>query len=201
MNVDGIEWTAEPWLPYLATAHIAAFDPQQVFEWGSGGSTVWFAERGVPVLYSVESNARWHEVVGQELDRRGLVVPHRLLVPPEPGDVGPDKADPDHYKSGSTELGPCNFKAYCSVIDACAMFDLVLVDGMARASCLKHAARHVRTGGCLVLDNTDRDYYLQRTLPLFEGWERVDFFGHGPLLDYPWRCTVFHNNRKYNHER
>lgn len=202
MNVDGIPWTAEPWLPYRATDHLLTLDVKTAFEWGSGGSTIFLkAVMGVEALYSVEHVARWQEAVKAECAERRLKNITWRLIPPDPGDVGPDKANPAHYKSGSTELGPCNFKQYCSVIDGLGLFDLVLIDGMARASCLKHAVAHVKPGGCLMLDNTDRPYYLEQTLSLFAEWERIDFHGYGPILAYSWTCTAFHNTRKVDYDR
>lgn len=215
MDVAGKVWTDEPWLPYQATKFIDSLHPGFVFEWGSGGSTLHFTRMsGLNRLVTVEHEPAWFKAVCHRLgiepwglrgkshhqemfDRKGLSVEY-FCIPPEPGDIGPDKANPDHYKSGSTELGPCNFREYASAIDRLGLFDLILVDGMARASCLKHAVSHVKPGGVLVLDNTDdnRSYYLQNTLAYFTGWERIDFFGYGPILDYPWRCTAFVNNRK-----
>lgn len=219
MEVAGKVWTDEPWLPYQVTRFIDALHPATVFEWGSGGSTLHFTRMPcVRQVVTVEHEPVWFEAVCRVLSqepwglqggsylremfsRKGLSVEYRC-IPPEPGDVGPDKANPDHYKSGSTELGPCNFREYAEAIDEQGEFDLILVDGMARASCLKHAVSHVRLGGVLVLDNTDenREYYLRDTLGYFANWERVDFFGYGPILTYPWRCTAFVNKQKADYE-
>lgn len=184
-----IPWTPEPWLPFLATEYIRSLKPGSVFEWGSGGSTLFFISLGVSGLVSVEHDPAWFEAIRQELARRNLRPGEYHLVPYETGEIGPDKAEPEHYKSGSTELGPVNFKRYASFIDSYEPFDLVLVDGMARAACLKHAVGKVKPGGWLVLDNSDRGYYLEKTGPLFEGWERITFYGYGPILAYMWQTT------------
>lgn len=195
MSIDHIDWTPEPWLPYLVTDYIMEIiQPMSVFEWGSGGSTVMFLQNNVIRLVSVEDNPAWYLRIGDELQKRGLAHPDYRLIPCEQGEIGPDKSDPTHYKSGSTELGPVNFRAYANVIDNKFPFDLVLVDGMARASCLAHAAAKVKPGGWLVLDNTgDRPYYLEKTRHLFDGWETVVIDGHGPILDYPWQTTMMRN--------
>jgi hypothetical protein len=44
-----------------------------------------------------------------------------------------------------------------------------LVDGRARPACLVHGMPKVKVGGLLVLDNSDRDYYLELTLPMIQG--------------------------------
>lgn len=194
MSVDDIPWTPEPWLPYSVTKFIRqVIQPHNVFEWGSGGSTVMFLEMGC-WLVSIEHDPAWYDRINGQLKNRTLAHYHYRLIPYEQGEIGPDKADPTHYKSGSTELGPVNFRAYCSVIVDGPPFDLVLVDGMARASCLAHAAGKVKPGGWLVLDNTgDRPYYLEKTHHLFAGWETVVIDGRGPILDYPWQTTILRN--------
>lgn len=207
MEVAGKVWTEEPWLPYQATRFIdRCCKLERVFEYGMGGSTLFFYNHLHNIeLVSVDHDPTWYLAVLEKLGANCQVATtfQSFILPPVPGDIGPDKANPDHYKSGSTELGPCNFREYASAIDRLGLFDLILVDGMARASCLKHAVSHVKPGGVLVLDNTDdnRSYYLQNTLAYFTDWERIDFFGYGPILDYPWRCTAFVNNRKASYEQ
>ena len=195
-----------PWLPYLATDYIKRLKPQKVFEWGSGESTLFFVDEvKVSNLVSIEHDREWYNTISsRQKDYPANYYEHRY-IPFEQGEIGPDKANPMHYKSGSTQLGSVNFKKYATVIDSYDKFDLILIDGMARASCLHHAFNHVALGGCIVLDNTgDRPYYLEQTAHLFgnyeAGWERIDFMGYGPILDYKWQTTFFINKRKADYE-
>lgn len=188
----------KPWLPYLATEYIKQLNPKLVFEWGSGESTLFFYKiDGIIRLVSIEHNQEWYEKTNFN--------PHHYkleyhLVPLSQGTIGSNPANPIHYKSASTELGEVNFKRYASIIDEYGKFDLILIDGMARASCLYHAASHVAEGGCIVLDNAEREYYLQNTAFLFEGWERIEFTGYGPQLDYQWKTLFLVNKRKRHYE-
>lgn len=196
---------SKPWLPYLATDYILRLHPRDIFEWGSGESTLFWVELGVKHLVSIEHNQDWYNKVNERIPKFTTATFGYFLIPYEPGEIGPDKANPLHYKSGSTELGPVNFKNYASAIDSYGQFDLILMDGMARASCLYHAINHVKPGGCIVLDNTgDRPYYLEQTAHLFgnyeAGWERIDFMGYGPILAYKWQTTVFINKGKADYE-
>ena len=192
-----------PWLPYLVTDYITTrFKPRKVLEWGSGESTLFFAKQGLFELISIEHDLEWHVKLSQVLPSW---VTYRY-IPFEHGSIGPDKANPTHYKSGSTNLGDVNFKRYCSAIDDYGKFDLVLIDGMARVSCLAHAYSHVADGGCIVLDNTgDRPYYLEQTAHLFgdyeSGWETIKFMGYGPILAYKWETTIFIKRTKQDYER
>lgn len=194
-----LPWTPEPWLPYLVTEYITQLKPQTVFEWGSGGSTLFFVQMNLARFVSIEHDQKWYDEIWARLK------PYQdqyHLIPFEEGEIGSNKGNPAHYKSGSTELGPVNFKNYASAIDNYGQFDLILVDGMARASCLHHAASHVREGGWLVLDNTgDRPYYLAQTGYLFKDWESIKFFGYGPILAYEWETTIFRNTRKGNYDK
>ena len=188
-----------PWLPYLVTDYIKQLHLNRVFEWGSGGSTIFFSKR-VPFFVSIEHDVEWYNKT------KPLLKPEDKynLIPYESDSIGPDKANPTHYKSGSTQLGDVNFKRYASAIDDYGKFDLILIDGMARASCLAHAYSHVTDGGCIVLDNTgDRPYYLEQTAHLFgnyeSGWETITFMGYGPILDYKWETTVFIKRTKQDY--
>ncbi len=191
-----------PWLPYLATDYIKQIQPKRVFEWGSGESTLFFLSMGLKQLITIEHDIEWYGKVKYPSN-----IPYTYgfhLIPFEQGSIGSDKANPAHYKSGSTNLGDVNFKRYCSAIDNYGKFDLILIDGMARASCLSHAYSHVADGGCIVLDNTgDRPYYLEQTAHLFgnyeKGWETIKFMGYGPILDYKWETTVFIKRTKQDY--
>lgn len=191
-----------PWLPYQATAFINYISPDTIFEWGAGGSTIFFLQRGARVV-SIEHDERWATEVGQSIGSMTIRFNNysSFTIPYEPGDIGPDYSNPAHYKSYDTRLPPANFKNYCSFIDNYEQFDLILVDGRARASCLAHAVSHVKSGGWLVLDNSERDWYLKNTLHLFDGWERVDFLGYGPQLECQWQTTFFRNVDKSFYER
>ena len=58
-----------------------------------------------------------------------------------------------------------NFKNYSSKISEFSndFFDIVLVDGRSRPSCLHHSLEKIKRNGILVLDNSDRTYYLEQT--------------------------------------
>lgn len=194
-----------PWLPYLVTDYIRRLKPKRVFEWGSGESTLFFFGLGVRNLISVEHSQEWFDSTNKKLSDNNTIHVSYYLIPYESGSLGSDKANPSHYRSGSTNLGDVNFKRYVSVIDSYGKFDLILIDGMTRASCLYRAFNHVAEGGCIVLDNTgDRPYYLEQTAHLFgnweSGWERITFMGYGPILDYKWETSIFINKVKASYE-
>jgi hypothetical protein len=84
--------------------------------------------------------------------------------------------------SSSLKLLDLSFENYCQAIDRypADAFDLVVVDGRARPSCVFHARSRVRPGGYLMVDDAERPEYAEG-LQLLEGWPRTDFSGPVPF--------------------
>jgi predicted O-methyltransferase YrrM len=100
-----------------------------VFEWGSGESTAFFAERVASVV-SVEHDKAWKDAVEAVLYEHKLQA--QVLLLPE-------------------KLMPCAISSYPD-----QHFDLVFVDGLdrTRVQCCEQAMPKVKPGGWLVLDDS-----------------------------------------------
>ena len=166
-----------PWLTYGAVDWLGTVvgPGSRVFEFGSGGSSCIFLDRGAE-LTSVEHDADWHA-------RMRAVVPQspgaRLrLVEPRP--LSPGQSDRS-YVSTKVDGVPRDYEAYARSIDSepDESFDLVLVDGRARVACVRHARAKVRLGGYLVLDDSARPEYAAAA-QLLAGWPIRRFGGLGP---------------------
>lgn len=114
----------------------------RVFEYGSGGSTLFCARRARSV-YSVEDNPEWFGRVTQELMARKLTNVTLKLCP---FDVRNPQtfADSDYLRAMPDEA-----------------FDVIIVDGseewiQVRPLCFRMAEAHVRPGGLIVLDDAWR---------------------------------------------
>jgi len=97
-------------------------------EWGSGRSTIWFAER-VRSLVSVEHNPDWYGRISTELKARGLK---------------------------NVEYHLCeDAQEYSRLADNFPLesFDFCLVDGEARDHCALKAISLVKPGGIVIVDN------------------------------------------------
>jgi hypothetical protein len=184
-----------PWITFDAIDAIRRRlrEGMRVFEYGSGGSTLYWLRHGAK-LCSIEHDAAWYELVRSRVPR-GARVDYRLVEadPPAPAGEPLDPADPSAYASADAVFSGRTFRRYASQIDGFpdGSFDLILVDGRARPACLHHAAPKVRCGGLLVLDNADRAYYLARTGADLAGFEREIHAGVGPLNRAPWRTDVY----------
>jgi len=153
-----------PWLTFLAIEFLEEFlEPHMaVCEYGSGGSTLFFARR-VRELVSIEHDPQWHKRVQEALVARriGNVTSMLRVAEPAQGSGKGSPSDPKTYRSGAPNYDSKTFIAYASAIDRYSneAFHLVLVDGRARPSCIMHAWSKVRVGGYLVVDQSERERY------------------------------------------
>ncbi len=173
-----------PWWTYDAIDHIeqvldARPDDLRVFEYGSGASTFWLARRAREI-HTVEHHAGFAKTIGPELAKLEDVTFH--LVEPERS---------EHPAIGSLKSGNAglDFKAYVTTIDAVGgLFDVVVIDGRARAACLRAAIPHLAENGIIVFDNTRRRRYRKAIEK--SGLVETRFTGLTPTLPYPEQTSV-----------
>jgi predicted O-methyltransferase YrrM len=186
-----------PWITFGAIDYVEGFlrarasAPVRVFEYGSGGSTLFWAARGASCV-SVEHDEQWFDILRRRVTH--LPVDCRLVLPERgAGRAGGDPADPTLYQSTDAAFLDCTFRRYAQTIDQFAdeSFDIALVDGRARPSCVLHALPKVRRGGILVLDNADRGHYTRLMEPYLAGFQRIVFAGVTPALRELSRTDVF----------
>jgi uncharacterized membrane protein YbhN (UPF0104 family) len=166
-----------PWWTFEAADAVDAFLRERpgarVFEWGAGASTLWLARRAGTVT-SVEHDADWAASLEPMLPDNAAV----RLVAPGPAGAGAVRSE----KPGFEGL---DFGDYVAAIDDVpGDFDLIVVDGRARAACLDRALTRVTPGGIVVLDNVERARYraaLERHPGLSVRWTG----GRTPALPYP----------------
>jgi hypothetical protein len=170
---------AQPWMPYRAISWLEhnVDRSQTVFEYGSGGGTLFLAQRAGEV-HSVEHDREWYEATRTALDEAGADVDY-VLAEPSPIDGPEPPYGADSFTS--TESLARSYEAYVKTIDKLgdSSLDLVVVDGRARASCAKRALPKVRDGGHILLDNSDRDEY-RPVFDLLAEYDRIDFEGLTP---------------------
>jgi hypothetical protein len=185
-----------PWIsfPVIDFLNANLNSNSKVFEYGGGGSTLFFLERAKEVV-TVEHNKEWFEILSSSINANSKWKP--LFIEPESATNFDDKhfADPDAYFSTEKDFVNKNFKKYASAIDTYSdgYFDVVLVDGRVRPSCMKHGIPKVKKGGYLILDNSDRPYYLEYFLKhdahLFE--EIINYSGPTPFCTWFNRTSVW----------
>jgi len=176
--------TPFPWITFDAVDFVAGWLPSdaRVFEYGSGGSTLFWLSRGATCV-SVEHDPLWYVMVRQHVGSWNRL--DYRLVQPEPASRLEDKqetADPNKYRSRLKAFRQSHFRHYVEQIDDFpdAYFDLIIIDGRARPSCIMHSISKVKEAGIIVLDNADRAYYTEQTGEYLAGFRRREFRGAVP---------------------
>jgi len=163
-----------PWLTFAAVDFLGRnVGPRDtVFEWGMGGSSLFLARRAAHVV-SIEHESAWFEITRAEIARREIANWEGFLVAPDPLPTGKDlsPSDPAAYYSSQTHFAGNTFRDYASFIDRYPdrHFDIVLIDGRVRPSCVRHAIAKARR--IIVIDNAERRHYHPSYRMLREaGW-------------------------------
>lgn len=158
-----IPWYTYPAIEYLDHLDFSGCD---VFEYGSGNSTLWWLRKARSV-HSVEDDSDWY---------------HRI-APPEATGCGRLRyellTDPHAYVSALGDEQP----------------DVIVIDGNHRPACVdylieKYAATD-RDLPMILFDNAD---WYPKSVALLRAqtkWLEIDFHGFGPINAYTWTTTVF----------
>lgn len=187
-----------PWMTFEVTDFLQGHSNNQmrVFEYGSGSSTLFWAKR-IKEVVAIEHDREWCVKVEKELEQRKFSNVTLMFIPPEKknNDVATEIADPYGYSSDDENFGAFSFESYVKKINDFedSYFDYVVVDGRSRPSCIAASIRKVKQGGYLMLDNSEREYYLANTLKMLpaNNWKRLDFCGPIPGSMHFSQTTLF----------
>jgi hypothetical protein len=116
-----------PWYTYPAIEYLTQLDfsDAAVFEFGSGHSTLFWAQRATSVV-SVEESPEWYEKM------RGRVPANCTLLLETQLDTYAD-----------------------TILQQQTTFDVIVIDGGDRYKCAQRVASKLRPGGLVILDNSD----------------------------------------------
>lgn len=166
-----------PWITFRAIDWLDTYlkPDMRVFEYGAGGSTLYFAKRAGEVI-SVEHDESFYHWVKDILAQRARTNCDLMLHRSEPC----EESDPAFASFQPKYRGQC-FQSYVTAIDAYpdGHFDLVLVDGRARMASFKRALPKLKPGGTIMLDNSERPGYAEAGR-IMAGAQRQDFPGLTP---------------------
>lgn len=176
-----------PWIGFSAIRFLKENirSDMRVFEYGSGGSTLFWAPR-VQELVSVEHDKLWYQNMNEILNKQPVENYKYILEEPVDDFQFPDKRfeNPDDYISGDPSYKGKKFERYAKSIDSYPdnYFDVVVVDGRARPSCIKHGIPKLKKGGFLIIDNSERKYYLAPFSFERNSWKISTFAGPVPYM-------------------
>lgn len=137
---ESLPWFSWPAIDFL-NGHLHR--AHSVFEYGSGGSTAFFAERAERVV-AVENDTAWYELVRENLSARGCGNASVLRGAFEHGQ--PDRFITSDYVRALNDF-----------------YDVIVIDGaedwpdeILRPICFTRAQRYVKRGGIIVVDDAWR---------------------------------------------
>lgn len=183
-----------PWMTFSVIEFLKkiSHSEMKVFEYGSGGSTLFWSSRVKDVI-SVEHDKSWFEQIRMELTRQQVTNVNYILSEPQAiPDFGKKQIQKaTDYISSDPSYSGKSFEAYVKIIDNFPdeNFDVIVIDGRARPSCILHSLKKVKKGGYLVVDNSERKYYLSGFD--FTSWKSWNFFGPVPYSCNFSKTSVF----------
>ncbi|MGZ5133821.1 MAG: hypothetical protein ACXWCG_01670 [Flavitalea sp.] len=154
-----------PWICFSAIDQLEGIvkPGMRVFEYGSGGSTLFWSAR-VSHLVSIEHDKEWGEKMRSEIKNNQIQNVDYFLIEPsnDSNFIKKNFVNPTDYISSDPFYIGKNFANYVKKIDEYPdnSFDIILIDGRARPSCVLHSLPKLKANGFLIVDNTERRYYL-----------------------------------------
>ena len=163
VDLNGIEipWLSYPFMDFITPRLKQEFE---IFEYGSGGSSLWFQGR-LKTVVSCEHNKDWYTIISQKAGEN-LHLLYREVAE----------------------------NAYSNaILENDMLYDIILIDGVDRVNCSKNAPKMLKPGGIIVWDDSDRTEYFEGQQHLTEmGFKRIDFYGMRPVSDWSSCTTIFY---------
>jgi hypothetical protein len=166
---EAVDKNCKP-IPWCTYSFIKFIEPRlskefNVFEYGSGNSTIWYAER-VKYIVSVEHEEKWANKLKQSLpDNANLILQKR-----------------DNYKNYIKMVGTLGI-----------VFDIIIIDGIFRVECVSESLNHLNDGGVIIFDNSEREEYSSSIEALnSQSFKRIDFIGLGPVTSIQTTTSIFY---------
>ncbi len=155
-----------PWFTYPAIEYLNQFDFRDcdVFEYGCGNGSLYWSGRAKSII-TVENDSVWSKKIKKRIKKNQKL----YLIE--------DK------------------KAYInSIAIKRKEYDVIVIDGEHRKLCSVYAIKYIKSGGIIILDNSDWFIKAAETLRN-AGLLQVDFSGSGPINYYNWTTLIFFTER------
>lgn len=160
-----------PWMNYRVINFILRENliaGKRLFEYGSGSSTQFWYELGASFIVSIEHDENFYNTCRKKLigefDYR--------FIPPILND-GTESTYTSEIHKGY------DFSNYVKSINDFDddYFDIIVIDGRARSSCLKESVKKLKSGGIIIFDNAERKRYLPTIAEVLNNWKSNMFKG------------------------
>lgn len=167
-NGNPIPWCTYPYVEFISAK---LNNSMEVFEYGSGNSTLWYAER-VKKISVVEHDESWMKQLLSKLPSNVNLIYRRL-------------GDGNKYVKSVGEEGK--------------KYDIIIVDGRNRVECVKTAIDFLKPDGVMVIDNSNLSIYKDAIdfLNKKNYWS-LDFYGISPVTPHTNCTSVFYMKNTEN---
>lgn len=167
-------WFTKPFLDILKNWDLHDWD---IFEWGTGYSTIWFAHRCKSIT-SVDDKKSWIDAVNGDLIKWNLKnVTLKLRVP------------------GSGDIGTCsdtNSPYVLAIDEDNRKYDCIIIDGdFCRNSCAKNILNHIKPDGIIILDNANQASVGLDSTPTFDILKKYPHFSYKQPNHRDWRTDYW----------
>jgi len=160
-----IPWCTYSFIKFIEPRLLDTFD---VFEYGCGNSTLWYAAR-VRSIKSVENNENWFKNISAKLPANAKAI------------LKTDLNDGDYSKE---------------VLNDQMKYQIIVVDGRDRNNCVKYSLQKLSDDGVIVYDNTQVIEYLPSIqMLLANGFKKIDFIGNLPIVSHTNTTTIFYREK------
>jgi hypothetical protein len=159
-------------IPWCTYSFIKFLEPRlkkdfKVFEYGSGNSTLWYAEK-VGEIMAVENDLDWFKNVSSLMPNNAKVIYCELKYDGE----------------------------YCrQVTKQNKKYNIIIIDGRDRVNCVKHSINFLSENGVIILDNSNLIEYAEAINYLSNlMFRRLDFIGLSPVTAHTNYTSVFYRD-------
>jgi hypothetical protein len=161
-NGNPIPWNTYPFIRFIEPRLKKDFN---VFEYGCGNSTLWYARR-VKSIKSVEHDKMWFDLITKKLPENCSIIFHELE---EDGAYAKEIMNDDIF------------------------YNIVIIDGRDRNNCALYAVEKLTGDGVIVFDNTQLVEYTQSINTLLEnGFKMLNFTGSQPIVAHENTTSIFY---------
>ncbi|EAY26114.1 class I SAM-dependent methyltransferase [Microscilla marina] len=161
-NSKPIPWLNYPFIKFLETRLNKDMD---IFEFGCGNSTIWYAQR-VKRVTSVEHHEGWFNQIKAQIPQNAQLMLKKL-------------EDDDSYEKSVRTSGD--------------KYQVIIVDGRKRNESIKESLHSIADNGIIILDNSERDNYTSGKMTLTaNGFKEIAFWGIAPSAAHNTCTSLFY---------
>jgi len=202
-NNNPIPWYTYPAIDFAGKIIKSSYN---VFEFGSGNSSLWFASK-CSTIKSVEHDEKWCKYLSNKAPNN-LNICYRPKQSTQNYDLKLENLVEDYFKffpdpedtkeNESYGLLSRPYLNYCTELYASNIpYDIIVIDSVARGLSSFLASHRLAQNGYIIFDNSNWSQYDWILNYLrSQGFGRIDFYGPGPQNNYGW-CTSF-LSKKFN---